>query len=760
MRVTQELQHDLVVERDTRWALDRFVFEARDGPGSELAPVRMFLGTEPSQWRAERVFLWSVGRFADPRRRYEITRMANLPDFDTRGWTTGFTNYRFGIPDFCEGVGRAIYNDVDQIYLADAGLLFDLPLAPHGFLARSDSETSVMMMDCAGQRGIWNVETARRYSKKQLHRAAARAATTRGPLDARWNARDGEHDDARPGVLHFTTLHTQPWRPFPHHFVYEPHPLQSIWSALEDEANEAGFELYREGRPSASFASWLRGPAPATPPHADAATSLFAEAGINAPLLLDGAGLREALRTPSRFPAAAGVAVRADWETLPNEDLNWVLRTVFRAAGRVLVLEADDTDEGRSRKLEGRVRHVSKGCPSVTWHLRSGATGEIRVANGGPAGRSHRGLPPRVWVLRDDRAGNTTQALGLAEALAWPAEEKALSFDAKGSLAEHSRREISAPWPDLVIAAGERNARVAQMIRDQSGGTARLVQLGRKGGANADRFDLAVTPMAARLWPHPRRLETRVPLCRETAAGRESPPLFSSTCALRVALLVGGSTGRLAMTEADIAGLAEQLAPFLESQGAQLYATTSRRSPSGAAEAIRRALPTATIHTWRPNDPANPYGALLEQADCLVVTAESESMLAEAAATRATLVIAPVGTLRAPTLWQRAGERIVEHARRRPENERGTPLPQRGFVRRCARWVATGRVRPLRDLHLMHETLVACGRAHLLEDLLREPRRLKQPVRPLREAPVVAERVRSLFGQCDATTTGFGGAPS
>ena len=39
------------------------------------------------------------------------------------------------IPDFAGRTGKAIYNDVDQIYLADPALLFDLPLDGHGYLA-------------------------------------------------------------------------------------------------------------------------------------------------------------------------------------------------------------------------------------------------------------------------------------------------------------------------------------------------------------------------------------------------------------------------------------------------------------------------------------------------------------------------------------------------------------------------------------------------------------------------------------------------
>ena len=39
---------------------------------SDKPPVRIFLGTEPAQYRAERVFLWSVKKHRDPSRRYEI----------------------------------------------------------------------------------------------------------------------------------------------------------------------------------------------------------------------------------------------------------------------------------------------------------------------------------------------------------------------------------------------------------------------------------------------------------------------------------------------------------------------------------------------------------------------------------------------------------------------------------------------------------------------------------------------------------------
>ena len=129
---------------------ERVVLGVQDGvqPGIK-PPVRMFLGSEPAQYRAERVFIWSVEQHRDPSRAYEIYLMKELVGFDRRGWLTGFTNYRFAIPHFAGAVGRAIYNDVDQLYLADPGMLFDADLGNHGFLALSDRDTSVMLIDCA-----------------------------------------------------------------------------------------------------------------------------------------------------------------------------------------------------------------------------------------------------------------------------------------------------------------------------------------------------------------------------------------------------------------------------------------------------------------------------------------------------------------------------------------------------------------------------------------------------------------------------------
>jgi hypothetical protein len=204
----------------------------RDVIPSNKPPVRIFLGTQDEQYRAERIFFYSIESVRDPARTYEVHVMKNLAGFNRKGWRTGFTNYRFAIPDFAGGAGKAIYNDVDQIYTADPALLFDLDLGEHGYLAVSASDTSVMLVDCARMAEWWTHAAATRKTKAQLLAPIRTRPDLWGPLDAGWNARDMEFVEGRSMLLHYTAMHTQPWHPFPKDYAYRAHPLGDVWYRL------------------------------------------------------------------------------------------------------------------------------------------------------------------------------------------------------------------------------------------------------------------------------------------------------------------------------------------------------------------------------------------------------------------------------------------------------------------------------------------------------------------------------------------------
>jgi len=378
---------------------------------------------------------------------------------------------------------------------------------------------------------------------------------------------------------------------------------------------------------------------------------------------------------------------------------------------------------------------------------------EPRGLPGGP--RRQAAAPGPVWVLADDKLGHTTQSLGLADALGWPYEVKELRFTALNRL---SNRLLGAsllaldqgrstplvpPWPGLVIATGRRTVPVARWIGARGGGQTRLVQLGRKGADRADDFDLTVTCAYYGMPPHARRVATLAPLAAITegrvgAAALRWRDLFGGAPRPHVALLVGGTSALHTLDAATAARMAREVGRFTAAAAGSLYVVTSPRTGAAASEAMRAAL-TANdrIYEWRAGDPDNPYLGCLAVADVLVVTGDSESMLAEAAAVSAPLYIYPVPARRGAAR-QRLRAWIGNQAGGGDAAAAGAL--RRVLARSCAGLLAHGLVRAPRDLGAMHQHLIERGGAH---DFGAPLDRTPRP--PLCELEKVAARVRALF---------------
>ncbi len=778
------------------------VLEPRPGaPRSPKPPVRIFVGTEPLQHRAERVLVWSVEQVRDPGRVYEIHLMKDLAGFDRRRWLTGFTNYRFAIPHLGGRTGRAIYNDVDQIYLADPAELFDADLHGQGFLALSPQDTAVMLIDCERMAAVWPLEAAQHERRKAVE-AVARAQW--GRLDPAWHARDWEYEPVRTKVLHYTTIHWQPWQPFPQHFVYHSTPAGHVWHELERGADRAGFQIFtaerpsaayralvarlREARPNVSGRSHTR-PAPAAlAPELDA---LLKTAGVHTVLAYafgsDEGGLAHEHRAVTRrdptWPGAGEVPAGAfdavvcteGLERVPGDDIPWVVDFLFERAHRIVHAVVRDEartqvqSDGSTVELPPRgqewwaahfaaasVRHPDVHCRVL---FEEPASGGRRRVSAREWGRRLSG-PPQVWILADDKAGHATQSVGLAETLGWPYEIKDLRFNALNrmshllgaslvSLDRSRSAPLVPPWPDVVISTGRRTAPVARWIGKASGGRSRLVQLGRKGGEVVDAFDAVVTCAHFRLPLHQRRIETVAPLnavtpARLAEAAGHWRGLFGDAARPHVVLVVGG-TSALHRLDADTARrMAQEVRAAGEAAGGTVFAITSPRTGAAATAALEVVLTAPhRVHVWRRGERLNPYLGYLALADVLVVTGESESMLAEAAAAGKPLYIFPLPR-RTPKLRDRVRGWIVARAYVRPQKTKGTIRPQQGLEYACARLIERGIVQPLRDLDQLHEGLVRLGVARRFGGPLEGG-----PCQAHREMDEVARRIRALVGVTD-----------
>ncbi|HKX45195.1 MAG TPA: PqqD family peptide modification chaperone [Planctomycetota bacterium] len=223
-----------------------------------LEPVRIFVGTDPKQKRAEIALEESIRRtITGP---YEITWMnhglgglwadwkigrerGKLPLNGDAGWATEFTGYRFAVPEAAGFRGRAIYLDVDMLALRDLRELFDSEM-PRPWMTTPNC-TSVILVDCEHfrDRKWWpRVKHLRRMvSVKQKCTGILKERDLVGYLDPNWNCLDGKgFRRGETGILHFTARATQPWRPYPEVFRYSPHArpdMEEIW-----------WEAYLDGR--------------------------------------------------------------------------------------------------------------------------------------------------------------------------------------------------------------------------------------------------------------------------------------------------------------------------------------------------------------------------------------------------------------------------------------------------------------------------------------------------------------------------------
>lgn len=777
---------------------EKLVLGPRPGHAASGAPpVRIFLGTEDAQYRAERVFIYSVEKHRDPARTYEIYLMKNVRGFDRKSWRTNFTNYRFAIPDWAGRTGKAIYNDVDEIYLVDPALLFDLDLGGHGYLSVSAEDTSVMLIDCERMGIWWNLQRASSRDKSDLLKDAASQPGLWGELDPGWNARDLEYDPGTSKCVHFTLLHTQPWMPCPDQYSYHPHPLGDLWFSLEREADARGFRAFTRERPSSRFPAAVEAAArsltargPSSAQSGGGIVSFLdrheAKSVLSCSLTLECAEAAHegsqavvpfAVRSGASWPSAAyDAAVVVDLlEHLPGEDVGWVLDEIFRCARRCVafrvavsssevILPPDEADPVLCLRPAAwwRERITAAARGRTAWHLETFVPGEPSRAVPVLEARSfEESGEPRVWVLLGVKGGDNAQAIDLAKALGWPFETKHLRFNplhvvptvlVGGSLANLERESstsLQPPWPDIVISAGKRSVPVARWIHEQSGGRARLVHIGRPW-APLDWFDLIITTPQYGLPARPNILHNTLPLqtvdqgAPETRVESEKWRRTIATLPEPyIVLLVGGDSPSYVFDAGTAARLGAEASTLARAGGGSLLAVTSARTADASADALEAAIDCPHyFHRYRADATDNPYRAFLALGDSFIVTGDSASMLAEACATRK-----PVSIYTIPRRFDSIpGSRLIrDHVwtwRGARTTYRGTPKQQDWLSRLYDRLVENGIVTPPRDLAAYHERLRAEGLATIG---LRSNGPPSTPRRAIDDLARAVERVRHVW---------------
>ncbi len=253
----------------------------------------------------------------------------------------------------------------------------------------------------------------------------------------------------------------------------------------------------------------------------------------------------------------------------------------------------------------------------------------------------------RSVILSEPYAGLQAQALGLTEAAGLTPALVSLT-------PRPPWRYVSARlWPAPLRAVGWQDTGDALLV--SAGGTAAVVSAASRARTpapsvqiqhprmNPARFDVIVTNRHDGL-SGPNVIVTRTALHRATparlaAARAQWLPHVAHLPRPLVAVLVGGSNGRFRLDRPVGEALGALLAGMMRTDRVGLMLTPSRRTAPDVIAALRDAVAPLGGWVW---DGAgdNPYFGMLALADAIVVTEDSVSMVSEACATAAPVLLA------------------------------------------------------------------------------------------------------------------------
>jgi len=159
---------------------------------------------------------------------------------------------------------------------------------------------------------------------------------------------------------------------------------------------------------------------------------------------------------------------------------------------------------------------------------------------------------------------------------------------------------------------------------------------------------------------------------RLAEAAATGAPRFAHLPRPLVSVLIGGTNGRFRLGLPEAQKLAGQLATMMQRDKVGLALTPSRRTDPQATRAFAEALRPLGGFVW-DGVGENPYFAMLALADAIVVTVDSVSMVSEAAATRAPVLLAELpGASRRIGLFLRD---LIDAGRARPYHGRFETWP-------------------------------------------------------------------------------------
>ena len=189
------------------------------------------------------------------------------------------------------------------------------------------------------------------------------------------------------------------------------------------------------------------------------------------------------------------------------------------------------------------------------------------------------------------------------------------------------------PWPAIALSFGQ-TLPAALAVRAASGGTTRVVHLGRPGGwvKSAD-LDLVIPMPQDGVAPAANVLDVRMPFNWPRDMARDDTAMDSVGANLPrpcTVFIIGGPTRQLSFPADEIVRLARRVNARVSARRGSLLVSTSPRTPAKLIPALRSVIDVpGQFYAFKRGDTHNPLRGYLQMADEIIVTGDSSSMIAE-----------------------------------------------------------------------------------------------------------------------------------
>jgi lipopolysaccharide biosynthesis glycosyltransferase len=210
--------------------------------------IKIFIGSSARDVKAEVALEYTIQKYtSEP---VDITWMRSSDNESSvfYNWIqlgTGFSGFRWAVPELCNFTGKALYLDVDMLNFKDIAELYYSDMEDYAMLCVR-KETSVTLFNCElMQNFLPPIAVLKTIS--DIHKYIFSTDSTShiplskiGSLDPRWNVFNGKgFDITDTWILHYTDANSQPWADVSTQRSWRPHPrfdLNQLWYEIYNEA--------------------------------------------------------------------------------------------------------------------------------------------------------------------------------------------------------------------------------------------------------------------------------------------------------------------------------------------------------------------------------------------------------------------------------------------------------------------------------------------------------------------------------------------